>query len=179
MTQFEMISILLQGVTLICFIVGIWHGYKNLLLLIKAHKDNHDWNRRIETQKALAKLRDLNIDDLHIHFPTLNKTPCLPLVEIYKRFKELPELDNQCTRLLNFYEGMAVGVHLGIYDELTVKASRRGAMESTFRVFKEYIIHSRDRVNRPPYMEAEKLISKWSEETMKESTRSLTGSIDI
>lgn len=149
----------------------------NVRLLVKAHADNHEWNRRIATQEALAKLREVNIDDLNAEFGFANQLTAIPLAQVRAKFDENPKLQATCHKLLNFYEGIASGVHLGTFDELTVKVNRKGAMERDFAKFREYIFHRRDLVSQTLFVEQEKLITKWREETLAQSTRQTTGKI--
>lgn len=184
MNLYELISIFIQLSTLIAVVIASWAAIKNLKLIAKdhhitvlAHEQNHEWNRRIATQEALAALRSIDLDSLNKEFGFSNQRTSIPLKTINEKFEQKPELQTACHKLLNFYEGLASGVHLGIYDELTVKINRRGAIERDYAKFREYIDHRRAVINNTLFIEIEKLINKWRDETINQSTRNITGII--
>lgn len=182
MSTYEVSILVVQAFTLIAVIVASWAAIRNLKLIahqhhltVVAHEQNHEWNRRIATQQALAVLRAIDLDSLNKEFGFANQKTSIPLHFINEKFDDKPELQNACHKLLNFYEGLASGVHLGIYDELTVKINRRGAIERDYAKFREYIDHRRAIISSTLFIEIEKLINKWREETINQSTRDVTG----
>ncbi len=184
MSMFETATIAIQIITLLAVLIASWAALRNLKLIahehhlaVLAHEQNHEWNRRIATQDALAALRSINLDSLNKEFGFANQRTSIPLKTINEKFLDKPELQNSCHKLLNFYEGLASGVHLGIYDELTVKINRRGAIERDFAKFREYIEHRRDLISSTLFIEIEKLINKWRDETINQSTRNVTGKL--
>ena len=176
-TVFNFISLILSVITTLVVLVGTYVAIKNLEKLVMAHKDNHEWNRRIATQDALTKLREINIDDLNKEFGYANQLTSIPLETVLAKFEANPSLQLSCHKLLNFYEGLASGVNLGIFDEITLKTNRRGAMERDFAKFRNYIMHRRDQVSKTLFIEQEKITTRWHEELLSKSSREVTGDI--
>ncbi len=50
---------------LLVIIAGLIYAGKQLKSLQKIHADNHEWNRRIETQKILSKYEELSEKSQH------------------------------------------------------------------------------------------------------------------
>lgn len=177
MTYFEIITLSFSGVTTLAMIIATLIGLRNLRLLVKAHSDNHEWNRRLATQNAIAGIRVMKIDTLNKEFGYANQLTSIPLKVVLKKFKDNHELQILCNNLLNYYEGLAAGIHLGIYDELTVKVIRKGTMERDFAKFREYITYRRDQVSDKAWIEQEKLVAKWRAEVLTKSDRPATGEL--
>jgi len=131
MSVFEIISLCISAISAICVVFGTWFGLRNLRLIASSHSDNHEWNRRLATQNALKGIRSLNTDLLNKEFGYADLMTSIPLDTVLKKFDEQRELQNLCHEVLNWYEGLASGIHLGIYDDLAVKVNRQGPLEKT------------------------------------------------
>lgn len=177
MTNYEIYSLVFMLISTVILVLSAFIGIRNLRLLVASHADNHEWNRRIATQDAITKVREINIDALNQEFGYADQLTAIPLKNINEKFKENPDLQMMCHKLLNFYEGLASGVNLGIYDEMTLKINRRGAMERDFAKFREYILYRRDQVSKSLFIEQEKIITRWHEELLIQSSRETTGII--
>lgn len=177
MSIFEYISIILSGISTLTVVVGFWLAVKNLNLFVKSHADNHEWSRRLATKEALLKFYDLNIETLNEEFGYSNNLKPIDLEILIEKFEKNPSLQIACHRLLNFYEGLASGIHLGIYDELTIKVAREFPMERDFTKFRKYIEYRRDTVNSATFVSQEKLINDWRKMRLSESDRNTTGNI--
>lgn len=55
MTTFEIAALAIQVVSALILVGGLLYAGRQISLLKKVHKENHDWNRRIETQRALME----------------------------------------------------------------------------------------------------------------------------
>lgn len=126
-------------------------------------------NKRIETRK---KLDDYNRLDsalyLNERVSFIGNKHSIPI----KKIKEAMEVDSQVivhlSRLLNYYEAIAIGIENNIYDESLVKSTRRGAMVRTFISFEEYIGFDRREGNPMAYIKYEALVNKWINEEREE-----------
>jgi hypothetical protein len=134
---------------------------KELKLTATVHADNHEWNRRIETQRAIGEIRNLDIQKLNDTFGYKYRKEPIELEEITKAFESDWYLESQCVRLLNAHESLASGVKLGIYDEDVIVVNHKGNMERTFVRFKKYIDHIRHHTKKTTFMECQILIEKW------------------
>ena len=101
MTLFEIISLSLSLISAICVAFATWFGLRNLRLMISAHKDNHEWNRRLATQNALNELRGFNKDLLNEVFRSEDLMTSIPLTVILEEFEKRHELQNLCHTVLN------------------------------------------------------------------------------
>ena len=139
MTDFEMLSLIISGLG--AFFVGttVLLLIKQLKLIVSTHADNHDWNRRIETQRALDKRTEIGTEKLNKKFNYMNTKTPIKLDLILASFVEDHTLQIVLNRLLNYYERLANGVFLGTYDEITIKAIIKGPMERELVRFKNYI----------------------------------------
>ena len=174
MTTFEVISLIINAIGAFFIGISILLLAKQLKLIILAHADNHEWNRRIETQHALAKVRELNTDDLNEKFGYIELRKPIPLKDIETAFKEDPSLQLSLHKLLDHYEGLADGILFKIYDEEAIRISRKGSMERDLLQFREYIQSRRDVDDKTAWINSGKLVKKWSEETVN---RKQTGEI--
>ena len=63
---------------------------------------------------------------------------------------------------LNFYEALARGLNLKIYDDHIFRLSRRAMTIKTFNIFRGFIYDYRARYNRESaWCEFEKLVKRW------------------
>lgn len=177
MSYYELFS--LSATLISALFVGLSLVYlaKQVKLFAAAHADNHEWNRRIETQKALQKIREINTVPLNEKFGYVNRRDPIPLKDILDAIEKDPSLQLILNKLLNFYEGLANGVFLGIYDEESIKVNRRGPMEREFIRCKNYIEYRRHQSSKTVWIAYERLIKKWEDELLKNSDRPQTGRI--
>jgi len=110
MTNFELYSLILNLIGLLFLGVTMLYAIKQLKILIKSHKDNHEWNRRIATKEALARQNTIDVEGLNEKFNYLDQKQPIPLNNIQKTFEEDIKLQNKCHKLLNFFEGIAAGI---------------------------------------------------------------------
>ena len=157
--------------------VGLIYAGWQIKLLKKTHTDNHDWNRRLAAQEAVANLR-LHAPiaaELNKLFNSTNLTEGIPLDVILKAFKEDKSIQNKVNEILNGYESLARGVYQGIYDEEVVKSARRGAMIQQFVAYESYIKDRRINVYKNAYLQIESLANKWKLEDNSNHYRNKTG----
>ena len=178
MTTFEILSIIVSAAGSLFVGISVLLLVKQLQLIISAHTDNHEWNRRIATQQAVSRVKELNNDELNKKFGYINRKESIPLQEVQNAFKENPALQLSLHKLLNIYEGLANGVFLGTYDEATIKASQRTLMEKQLIRFRHYISYRRDSSgNQKAWAAYERLNKKWNQEMLESHDREPTGKI--
>ena len=163
MTDYEMYYLIVVIVGNLIISISLVITIIQIRLLVKNHKDNHDWNRRIETQKAIDRIRAVDAHKLNEVFGFKYRREPIPLDEIISKFESDWDLERQCILLLNTYEALAAGAKLGIYDEDVIAMVRKGAMQRTFTRFKLYIEHIRCHTKNTTYQEYQKLIKKWDD----------------
>ena len=161
MTTYEITNLAVMSISALFVGISIFYLSKQIKLFIFAHADNHDWNRRIETQHAIARIREINTDSLNDKFGYVNRKESIDLKEIQQAFQEEPSLQLLLHKLLNFYEGLANGVFLGTYDEPTIKANRKSTMEKELIRFRRYIEYRRNQSKKTAWIAYERLIRKW------------------
>ncbi|WP_089727287.1 DUF4760 domain-containing protein [Candidatus Thiosymbion oneisti] len=167
MTNYEIANLSIMAASALFVSISLIYLSRQLKLFVAAHADNHKWNRCIETQRALGKTREINMDALNDRFGFVNRKDPIPPNEILDAFNDDYSLQLILHKLLNFYEGLAIGVFMGIYDVEVIKAHRRGAMERTFVNFKNYIEHRRNQISKTLWTAYERLIKKWEDESLK------------
>lgn len=177
MTNFELASLIITGLSALLVAVSVLLLVRQIRIAVNVHSDNHDWNRRIETQHAITKIRELDTDKLHKKFDHVNRANSIPLDDVLAAFSEKPELQLLLHKVLNFYEGLANGVFLKTYDERIIKANRRGTMEREFSRFKNYIAYRRDGTNSNAWAGYERILTKWKNETLEKHDLMETGRI--
>ena len=169
MTQYEIISIVISGLSLAVAAGGVVYAgiqlkcaRKALELSLKVHSADHDWNRRMAAQDTLKEYNQSTITSLlQKNFDYLNRKEAIPLTEVEAKMSSNPELQNELHQLLNFYEGLARGVFQQIYDEDVIKSGRRGAMIKALRAFGSYIEDRRVKFSPKAWCELESLVAKW------------------
>ena len=164
MSEYEFYLLLARGISTVVIASSFLIAAYQVRLLIENHRDNHDWNRRIETQKAIRDVVNMDIQKLNETFGFKHRKDPIPLEEITNAFENDWDLENQCLRLINTYENLAAGIKLGIFDEDVVIINRRGNMERTFLKFKNYIEHRRYHTKNTTYQEYQNLVEKWQSE---------------
>ena len=177
MSNYEIASLLILSISALFVGITLLFLSKQIKIFILAHADNHDWNRRIETQHALDNIREINTDSLNKKFGYVNRKNPIPVHEIVQAFEEDHALQLLLHKLLNFYEGLANGVFLGMYDEVSIKENRKGPMEREFIRFKLYIDHRRNESSQTAWIAYERLIKKWNEELLRGNDKPPTGKI--
>lgn len=177
MNNYEIFSLSVTLVSALFVGLSLVYLAKQVRLFAAAHADNHDWNRRIETQKALDKIREINTDALNEQFGFVNRRDPIPLEDILQAIKKDHSLQLILNKLLNFYEGLSNGVFMGIYDEESIKANRKGPMEREFIRCKNYIEYRRHQSSKTVWIAYERLINKWDNELLKNNDRPQTGKI--
>jgi len=117
MTDFEFYSLIIRIIGILIVGSSLFLAAIQVRSLSRNHKDNHEWSRRIETQKAFDEIRNMDLQKLNESFGFKYRREPIPLLEVKSTFEKDWHLEKQCIRLLNAYEGLAAGVKLGIYDE--------------------------------------------------------------
>lgn len=175
MTNYEFYSLILAFLTLIVAIFGIIMTLRQLkitremtLLQLKETYDikvkEYTWNRAFCAQEKLAEFQNLDISVLKsnekLGYMTNNQV--LPLELILDEINNNPEIRVNIHAVLNFYESLARGINLGIYDEETIQAARNGAMRRMVNSYQRYIEFRRKDEQHPnAWNYLTDLIDKW------------------
>ncbi len=131
----------------------------------KIHSENHEWNRRIETRRALDLYNTLeSVKELEDEFRFSDASQPIERNKINKKIKESSLIKVAIIRLLNYYESLAIGISMGIYSEIIIKETRRGHMIRTYRAFSDYIDFYRGEGKHRSFIQYENLIEKWKKE---------------
>lgn len=172
-------STFLQCISLLFVAISLIYTGIQVSFLIKSHKDDHDWNRRVATQNALREFNDsVNRHYLQVELNFMKRMQPIPIKEINDAFAKKPELLLEAHKLLNQYETFARGIYQGIYDKKIIENARKGSMQRSYNAFKEYIVFRRNELgNHATYIEFENLIEEWSKESKKTGYRNKTGEI--
>lgn len=122
-------------------------------------EDSHNLTKRIETMhtienfnKELYKTIDTKL------IPT---SSIIDLNTIHESIKINPLLDTAIIELLNYYEKLAIGISIGIYDEFIIREIHMGNMIRRCNNFKNYISYKRQAQNSSLWMQYEALVYKW------------------
>jgi hypothetical protein len=138
----------------------------------KIHKENLEWQKRVETRKALDRFREIDnivivLDDLFSY--KYRRNP-IKLKNIKKSLKDNPELSTTMMTFFNHYESLIIGVNIKIYDSKIVKKTRKRNIINTYNSFSEYILYHRTKNNaKNAYKEWEDIVKEWEEEDIKTS----------
>jgi hypothetical protein len=178
MTVLEMVMAVTAIATAIFVGIGVLCAVKQLKVLVRSHADNHEWNRRLATQQALAAINtSARGEDIQAKFNYAARADPVPLPEILKAFEDDPSMRVKLNVLMNGYEALARGVFLAIYSETVVKSARKGAMIRTFAAFREYINHRRQSGSLRAWIEYERLVDAWLAEDKSQTQLPPTGSV--
>lgn len=131
------------------------------------HGENHEWNRRIETQKSLDSYNRLEaVLTLNEKFGFLSEKHAIPLNTILEAIQSENNHDLKVllARLLSYYENLSNGVDLAIYDEEIIKSARRNVMIRTHTAFSEYMEYERRERNPLAYTKFRAIVQKWENE---------------
>lgn len=126
-----------------------------------AHSDNHEWSRRIETKKAIDK-ESLSecLQMLNNLFVISNTRHPIPVNTITQASKENQTTQNMLHEMLNYYEGLAIGINQGVYDEKIIKKTWKGTMKRIDICFSDYIDYQRNEVQKEAWVEFTALLNK-------------------
>jgi len=91
---------------------------------------------------------------LNEEFGFMSQKHPIPVNDINDKLKENHALQIHLLRLLNFYEGLANGIDMGLYEETIVREARRGSMMRTHTAFKEFIEYHRIEINPMAFVSA-------------------------
>jgi len=160
----ENILQIIQIIASLAAIISIIYLAKQIHQQSTIHSENHEWNRRIETQKALDAYNRLeSVVALNQKFEFMQKKHAIPCSDILEAVKD-SNLRVHMARLLNYYENLSNGVDLGIYDEEIIKSARRNVMIRTFEAFSEYMDYERRERNHLAYVKFRAIVEKWTKE---------------
>jgi len=183
MSDFEKWSLLINSAIGFITAAGLFyaglqlrHSKKMHELTYRVHLADHDWNRRMAAQNAIAEFNQSQLSSaLQEAFNYLNLKEPIPLREIEEKINNTPALQNDLHQLLNTYESFARGVIQNIYDEEVIKAARCRVMCKAYRVFQSYIDFRRVSLNAPKaWSDLKYLVQKWGHESNSIEPRAST-----
>jgi hypothetical protein len=140
-----------------------------LTQIVKIKREALQWNHYIKSQNALEKIRFLKVAELNAILHNQKKIEPIPLDIIKEELEKNNNLEQQLIVILNGYEAIAIGIKLGIYDELVIKTSRCSNMDRTFIKLQNYINHRRSFTSPGTFYEYEMLVLKWRKESITQS----------
>ena len=178
MTTFEIASLTINTISSVAIVASAIYVALQFRRAAKIHEQNLEWNKRIENRK---KLDDYNRLDsalyLNERFKFVGRKHSVPIDEITKAIEDDHQVEVHLSRLLNYYEAIALGIENNFYDEYIVKSTRRGAMIRTFTAFEEYIAYDRREHSPMTYIKYEAIVKKWIDEERKEQGLPPTGKV--
>lgn len=170
--------LIIQTLNLIVLVIGIVFTYKQIKGARKEQKENYDWNKRIEAQKAVCQIVEIREDVKKIKksFGYENKKDETISYDVAKKIlKENPDVEYSLYILLNFFENLTRGIKQGIYDEEVVKVALKGTMIDAYNYFKNYIKkHRKSRENDLLYKEFECVVLEWENNIRQEQNSKRT-----
>lgn len=151
--------------------IGVFLTFIQVKKIKERQKEDYDWNKRIEAQKALEGFPRREAQKLRTVFGyETNKDYTISLEKIEKKFEEDSEVKSSLGIYLDFFEGIACGVNQKIYDEPVIKTNYKTAMIRAYYRFQNYIRKGRGNDFSSLYSELENLVKKW-ESNDKENTK--------
>lgn len=158
-------EIIIQFVSALAVVASVIYLAKQVKIAAITHKQNHEWYRRIETKKALDSYNRLEaVTLLNEAFDYMSKKHAIDLNEIQTKISEDKNIRVHLMRLLNFYEGLANGVDMGIYEEVIIRETRRGNMIRTYEAFGDFIGYHRRENNERAFIKYGAIVKKWQQE---------------
>ncbi len=174
----EMAASIAAIVSSFAVIASLLYLGKQIKMQSEIHRQNHEWNRRIETQKALDVYSRLeSVVTLNKKFEFMQKKHAIPCEEILIAVED-GSMRVHVARLLSYYENLSNGVALGIYDESIIKSARRTVMITTHEAFSAYMDYERKERNPLAYTQFRTLIDKWKKEARQAPALSQLGELD-
>ena len=176
-TDIAQITLLVTQLTAtLAAVVGLLFLAKQVRLATESVERQHDWNRRHAAQQAILSFNSTvtGIEELQKELDFLNKKEPIPSKTILDLFEANHEMQLVCHRLLNFYEGLARGIHQGLYDEEVIRVARMQTMIRTFDSFKAYM-DERRAIHPQAFSELETLVNHWRSQLSDLPRRHHTG----
>lgn len=163
MTEYEKLTLVVTGSGSLFVFLGLVVAAIQISRNTRAHRENHDWNRRYAAQQALIEGRDeLEVKrQIEEAFEMIKDQRRLPLESIKAKLESDRGLIVALHRLLNIYEGYARGITQRIYDNEVIKAGRKTVMLRTFDIFQEYILHRRSIGSPAAWEQLEAITNEW------------------
>lgn len=160
---------IIQSIGLFILVVGIFialvqlRGAKEQIRLLEAsHSETNEWNRRIAAQEALFRADYSSMaNPVQKAFGFIDQTSPISLEDIEKRLDKDKTEKVHLHQLLNYYESLARGVLLEIYDEEVILEARRSTMTRLVVSFEEYIVKRQETVNPKAWVCLVRLTQKW------------------
>jgi hypothetical protein len=156
--------VVLQALTLVAVIIGLYLTIRQLKLLTQTHVNNHDWNRR----RAAVEAIDVSVlaNDLPLldeKFKIMSQGDPIPLDKIIQECNASAAVRAAVHRRLNYLEVLALGVIHRVFDEDIVKASQKTTFQRTVRQFGNYINHRRTAGMTGVWKDLEDVDDRWRE----------------
>ena len=161
----EIAQFVISALSSIGIVLSVLYLARQIKIASEIHKENHEWNRRIETKHALDSFNRMEaVVTLNEEFGFMSQKHPIDVKTINDKLKQDHSLQVHLLRLLNFYEGLANGIDMGIFEELVIKEARRGAMIRTYTAFSDFIEYHREEINPMAFIKYEALVAKWEKE---------------
>ena len=178
MVEFEIARLIVQAASALLIFCSLIYAGRQLALSTRTQRQNHDWNRRAAAQEAnwkfssLVKGREL-IDQA---FNITTRDAPLTIDELNTAFEKNSELKTAVLSLLNYYEGLAIGVNQSIFDEDVIKTAWYGSMKVVSRLFAEWVKELRK--TRPfAFSELDAILNEWGAAEARNARRTKTDTL--
>lgn len=180
MTEYELATIIIGIISTLLILAGLLYTAiqikkqsEQIELLRKQHTDNHDWNRRIQAQlicnEYKTHVNEIKILNENLNFQSSNDP--IPLDFLKQKFNEINGLRDQCHNLLNYFEGLCIGILQGIYDEEVIKKNWEETIIHCSERFRQYILHRREIFEVDVWRDLETIANQWKNEKTNKNRR--------
>jgi len=119
---------------------------EKLDLLNRQLQEQHEWNRR-EKSIQYSGLYHHRVKEARIlldqHFNIFTRKDAIPLNDLLRKMKEMPELRSEINYLLTYYENISIACKMGVADEDIIKIMLKGAFVSYELKLSNYIADRR------------------------------------
>lgn len=179
-------SMVIAYFTIAILVAGFWITHRQLVLLMQHHDDNHTWNRKHAAEEACSRFETKETRLLTKHLDYINRDhKQRPISKsdidaVLAKFKKDNPNDSEglekleydlrveINNLLNYHEGLARGIRLGIYDETVIHEAFRGMILKSSYMFRPYTserqkVSDNDRI----WEDMTLLVERWEKVTDK------------
>jgi len=173
-SNLQMAQAWVQIIGLSITIIAVLYAGWQLKLAKRQFRDLHDWNRRKashDTFELFAKMADSN-RLINTAFNYLDNHDPISIESIEIQCKADSGLKSAIHRLLNFNEGLALGIKQKVLDEEIIRGAFEFVVTQSYHQFYLYIM-SRQKPSPGVWDELEYLVKSWKKSGIPE--RQATG----
>ncbi len=84
-------EVIIAAISAMLLAVSVFYVSRQVILLRKQHKENHDWNRRLAAQQAVRDYREIQsmMETISEHFDYQERTEGIPFYDFEKSLARL------------------------------------------------------------------------------------------